>query len=315
MSDTLAHQAARLWGFDPAHVTLAARRENIVYRVDGPDGAFALRLHRPGYRTRAQLQSELHWMTALERGGMAVPRPLPLPDGAMTARLGDTLVDVLSWLPGQPLGAQGALDGVSDRPALAHRLGRLLAQMHDLSDTWTPPADFTRPAWDRAGLLGDAPLWGRFWDHPDLTADQRSTFTAARARADADLAALETGLDYGLIHADVITENVMRDGDALYLIDFDDGGWGFRDFELATFLMRFLTAPDYSEIRAALVDGYAMRRRVDARTLDLFLLLRALTYPGWIIPRLHEPGGAERSARAIATAIPLAERYLNGGKA
>lgn len=313
MSDALAHQAARLWGFDPARVTLAARRENVVYRVDDDAGSFALRLHRPGYRTPAELDSELHWMAALETGGMAVPRPMPLPDGQMTAQLGDTMVDVLSWLPGQPLGAQGAMDGVSDRAGLAHRLGRLLAQMHDLSDAWTPPPGFSRPAWDRAGLLGDDPLWGRFWEHPDLTPDQRALFDATRAQADDHLAGMERTLDHGLIHADVITENIMRDGCALYLIDFDDGGWGFRDFELATFLMRFVTAPDYAEIRAALLEGYSIRRRTQAETLDLFLTLRALTYPGWIIPRRHEPGGAARSERAIATAVPLAESYLNGG--
>ncbi|MFD1509636.1 phosphotransferase [Lacimonas salitolerans] len=313
MSDERAQQAARLWGFDPGGVTLAARRENVVYRVEADSGTYALRLHRPGYRSAAELESELHWMAALEHGGMAVPRPVPLPDGQMTVLLGDTLVDMLTWLPGQPLGAQGAMDGVTDRPALAHRLGRLLAQMHDLSDGWTPPPGFTRPSWDRAGLLGDDPLWGRFWEHPDLTPDQRALFEAARAQAKAHLAGIESELDHGLIHADVITENIMRDGNALYLIDFDDGGWGFRDFELATFLMRFVDAPDHAEIRAALLEGYSIRRRIDTKTLDLFLTLRALTYPGWIIPRRHEPCGAARSARAIATAVPLAETYLNGG--
>lgn len=313
MSDARAKKAARLWGFDPADVTLAARRENVVYRVTDARGSFALRLHRPGYRSEDELRAELQWMAALESGGMAVPRPVPLPDGRLTTEVDGTLVDVLTWLPGQMLGANGAMEGVADRPTLAFRLGRLLAQLHDLSDAWVPPTDFTRPAWDRPGLLGDSPLWGRFWDHPDLTPAQRALFEAVRDRANADLAAREDGLDYGLIHADAITENIMRDGEALYLIDFDDGGWGFRDFELATFLMRQLEAPDYTDIRAALVDGYSVRRRLDEGTLDLFLLLRALTYPGWIIPRLHEPGGAERSARAIATALPLAERYLNGG--
>ena len=64
-------------------------------------------------------------------------------------------------------------------------------------------------------------------------------------------------------------------------------------------------------MRAALLEGYATRRVVDPATLDLFILLRALTYPGWIIPRLHEPGGTERSMRAITTALPLADAYLD----
>ena len=48
----------------------------------------------------------------------------------------------------------------------------------------------------------------------------------------------------------------------------------------------------------------------DPAALDLLLLCRALTYLGWIIPRRNEPGGAERSRRAVATALPLAETYL-----
>ena len=53
-------------------------------------------------------------------------------------------------------------------------------------------------------------------------------------QADLALAALEDSADYGLIHADLISENMLWTGEHPYLIDFDDGGWGFRDFELAT---------------------------------------------------------------------------------
>lgn len=307
--EALAQQAARLWGFAPDQIRLAARRENIVWRAEDGSGAFALRLHRPGYRNAAQLLSELRWMDALVQGGLNVPRPVPSRAGALVEAVGDTLVDLLTWLPGRPIGMQGQLD-VTDRVGLCCNLGALLARLHDISDGWTPPPDFSRPAWDRAGLLGDRPLWGPFWDNPGLTAAQRATLLAARAKADAHLAAIEPGLDYGLIHADALSENILIHDDALSLIDFDDGGWGFRDFDLATFLMRFLPSPDYPALRAALLAGYATRRAVDPGALDLFILLRALTYPGWIIPRLHEPGGDARSARAIHTALPLAEAYL-----
>lgn len=305
----LEHQAAQLWGFAPDQITLAARRENIVWRAQNGTGTYALRLHRPGYRNKAQLTSELQWMAALVQGGLSVPLPLPARSGALVEQVGDTLVDLLTWLPGQPVGAQGQI-GLADRAGFCRDLGQLLARMHGASDAWTPPSGFSRPAWDRAGLLGDAPLWGRFWDNPKLTPAQKATLLAARAKADAHLAQIEGALDYGLIHADALSENILVHDNALSLIDFDDGGWGFRDFELATFLMRFLDAADYTDLRAALLSGYASRRPVDPDTLDLFILLRALTYPGWIISRLHEPGGADRSARAIATVLPLAESYL-----
>lgn len=306
----IAQAAAPLWGLDPARLTLAARRENVVWRAETDDGPRALRLHRPGYRSEVELQSELDWMAMLAEAGLNVPRPVPSSAGRLVEWLDDTAIDLLTWLPGRTVGTHGALDGITDRAGHMRDLGALLARLHDLSDGWTPPHGFTRPRWDRAGLLGAAPLWGPFWDNPDLTADQRALMLEARTRADTHLARIEAGLDFGLIHADALTENTMIHEGRLALIDFDDGGFGFRDFELATVLMRQLQAPDYPALRAGLLEGYAARRAVDPGALDLFILLRALTYPGWIIPRMHEPGGRERSARAIATALPLIRIYL-----
>lgn len=302
---TVERAAAQLWGFDPETVTLVARRENTVFRVDD----HALRLHRPGYRTDAQLLSELQWMEALAIGGLSVPRPIPSRVGALIETVEGVQVDVLSWLPGAPAGSGPDLR-VPDRTGFCHALGRLLADLHRVSDSWTPPAGFTRPRWDRAGLLGEAPVWGRFWDHPDLGDEDRAVFANVRAKADEHLALLESNLDFGLIHADALCENIIVTENKPALIDFDDSGWGFRTFDLATFLMRFLAVPDYADLRDAMLDGYAARRTVPPPELDLFILLRSLTYPGWIMTRMHEPGGAERSARALNTALPLARHYL-----
>ena len=67
-----------------------------------------------------------------------------------------------------------------------------------------------------------------------------------------------------------------------------------------------------ADLRAALCEGYADRRRVVPAHLDLMLLCRALTYPGWVIARLGEPGMDARSDRAVAMAVHMAETYLKG---
>ena len=308
--DRIAAEAARHWGLEDARIVLAARRENVVYRVTAGDADYALRLHRPGYRNAAQLESELQWMAVLAEGGLDVPAPLATCAGGFLAEVGGHLVDVLSWVPGAALGKAGQLEGVADRAGFCRALGAAMARMHDIGDAWVRPEGFTRPSWDRDGLLGEAPLWGRFWDHPHLGTEDRELLLEVRAQADAALAGIETEADYGLIHADLLSENMLFDNGRIWLIDFDDGGWGFRDFELATFLLRFTGAPDYAGLRAALCDGYAVRRTVDPARLDLFLLLRALTYPGWIMDRLGEPGAEERSARAISTAVEQARLWL-----
>jgi len=118
----LEEQAARHWGFAPDQIRMAAQRENIVWRAEDASGAYALRLHRQGYRSHAALMSELHWMDALVQGGLSVPRPVPSCNGRLVEQVEGTLVDVLTWLPGQPIGVQGQLD-VTDRTGLCRDLG------------------------------------------------------------------------------------------------------------------------------------------------------------------------------------------------
>ena len=303
--------ALALWGMEGASARLIAERENSVWKVGHEGRAYALRFHRPGYRTPAELQSELQWMAMLAAGGVSVPRPVPLRAGGFTGHLGEQALSILTWMDGVPIGEAGALFDTSDPHALAVKVGREMARMHDLTDAWKLPEGFTRPDWRRAGLLGEDPLWGRFWEHPHLTLAQRDLLLDARAKADARLRATEGGLDQGLIHADLLCENVMLDAGRPVFIDFDDSAFGYRDFELATFLKKSMHQPYYGDMRAGLLEGYSVRRAVDGDALDFALLLRALTYPGWIITRLDEPGGRERSARQLAQALELAAKFVN----
>jgi Ser/Thr protein kinase RdoA (MazF antagonist) len=309
MNNELCACAAALWGIPETNVSLAAKRENTVFKALKNGLTYALRLHRPGYRSRAELMSELQWMEVLALNGLAVPLPEASINGELIEYIGDTPVSLLSWMPGTPSGAGGRLD-VSDPVILVKNLGRSLARMHEISDSWTVPDTFVRPSWDLPGLLGETPLWGPFWKNPDLTREESVLLQRTRDMAYSQLETISDDQDYGLIHADVITENILVDGNTVGLIDFDDGGWGFRGFELATFLMRFLDHPAYPDIRVALLDGYSDRATFDPKTLDFFILLRALTYPGWIISRRSEPGGKERSLKAVRTAVPLARAFV-----
>ncbi|RYI34818.1 MAG: hypothetical protein EON48_01560, partial [Acetobacteraceae bacterium] len=62
--------------------------------------------------------------------------------------------------------------------------------------------------------------------------------------------------DQGLIHADVLRENVLVNGRSVSLIDFDDSGLGFRLHDLGTALVQTFAHPEQPQIRAALMDGY-----------------------------------------------------------
>lgn len=308
--NAVVEQALDLWGLHDATYSLVAARENAVFKIASGADTYVLRLHRSGYRTDAELRSELQWMNAVSKGGLKVPAPIPSTSHALLHVVDGVQVDVLTWLSGTTL--DQVLSGQINRADLFEHLGKDMARLHAVCDAWPLPQGFTRRAWNRDGLLGDAPLWDRFWENPGLSADEQTLLIAMRNKTNTELASLEATLDYGLIHADLVPANVMVDGDALSLIDFDDGGFGFRLFDIATALLKHLDAPDYPELRAALIKGYTSVRPIDLTALDLFILLRAATYVGWNITRMLEDGGAIRNARFINTTKCLTIAYLHG---
>ncbi|NLR97730.1 phosphotransferase [Rhizobium sp. P38BS-XIX] len=320
-----ALEALDHWPVRAHEPVLMKYRENAVFRITLGDGQFAaLRLHRPGYHDETSLRSELHFMAALKLGGLDVPSPVPTIRKQSLVRLPATRhfpeqhADVVSWIDGAPLGQSGMpLPHSAERQAdIFFRIGQDMATMHELADAWQPPERFRRPAWDAEGLVGEKPLWGRFWDCKGLSSESVMALSALRAELRQALAnAGNQGLDYGLIHADLVRENIFltgADGNVAF-IDFDDAGHGFRLFDLATTLLKNRNEPTYHAIEAALIAGYRSRRMLaDAAlaSLPLFMVLRSLTYIGWLAERPEIPGAAERLSRYVDESLEMA-RKLN----
>lgn len=318
--EALAEMALDHWPGIIGKPRLVMHRENSVFRVETESGPAALRLHRAGYHAPEAIRSELDWMAHLASSGLSVPLPMPARDGRRLVEIElagapARCADLLSWLDGEPLGRTGVLftRPVAETTAHFRELGAALARLHAVSDAWTPPAGFSRHAWDRDGLVGDEPFWGRFWALPEIDTEQAEFLLATRDRVRADLDAfIRTRPDFGLIHADPVRENVLVHGGGVALIDFDDSGFGFRLFDIATALIKNRHEPHFAAFQAALLAGYESQRNLaDAErdALPLFMLLRALTYLGWAEARRDEPGMAERRRRLLAEAFDLAHAY------
>ncbi len=184
-----AQQALFHWGLAGQTPELLKFRENAVFRIRLDDGGHAaLRLHRPGYHDDRALTSELQWMATLKAGGLHVPAPIPTLDGRNLVTLPATPAfasqhaDIVSWMYGEELGRSGT--PLHQPPArlteIFGQLGQAMAELHNISDRWTPPASFVRPAWDFDGLLGENPFWGRFWDCPGLVPEAARQLAALR---------------------------------------------------------------------------------------------------------------------------------------
>lgn len=312
--NTEAQEAAAAWGASPQQ--LISERENAVWEIRLPDGArAALRLHRRGYQSEAAIRSELWWCAALAGAGAPVPPPLPDLRGDQIVRLSSgRLASVIAWVEGAPFGAAGVpLAGcAADKAAQMAQVGRLIAQCHEASDGLRLPEGFARPAWDAEGLVGADPLWGRFWEHPLLSAHERDILLKSRALIRQLAENAQKSGDYGLIHADVLRENVLVSSTRYWLIDFDDAGFGLRAYDPGTFLSQSLSEPGLEDLVQALCAGYREVRALDSRLLAGMTLARCCASVGWMVPRLPPEHPVQR--RHIDRAVSFA-RYIMEGKA
>ena len=224
---------------------------------------------------------------------------------------------MVKWLAGEPFGSieEGLSESVKDIGQAFHRVGRLAAQLHNHAGDWQPPQGFIRHAWDADGLTGEAPLWGRFWEYPGLDKAQRALMVEARHAARGELLTIGEGPQgYGLIHADFNFDNILwRDGRVM-AIDFDDCGFGWHLFDLATISILFLGTDRYDLVKRAVVDGYRQERPLSdemLRQMPLFYLLRAFTYLGWIHTRSETRTAEQIAPRILALVAKLAQDYLH----
>jgi Ser/Thr protein kinase RdoA (MazF antagonist) len=295
--DDAAARAITHFDIEAVATTFVSASENTVYRIDTRDGSrYALRVHRPGYHSIAELESENAWTTALSDAGIQTPRPIPTREGGWYATVpygdaGETRhVGLTEWLDGEPM---IALLNRGD-PRLVEacgRLGELIARMHLHTDSFVPPPRFARHRLDVERLIGDDPWWGAFWHVPEFSERQRQRVLKVREDMRQRLAAYGTGPGvFSLIHADLVPTNVLVRSDGVVApIDFDDAAFGYRLYDIATPLARLYVNQNFEQLQDALVTGYQRQRPLTAEELSwlpMFRLIRCLATIGWYDSRL-----------------------------
>lgn len=302
----LAVEAAGHWGGNRPR--LLRNRENAVFEIAIGETRAALRLHRMGYQTDRAIWSELWWCAALAAKGVAVPSALPDRNGNLMVTLSNgRRASVISWVEGEALGIAGEPYSTEAHLLLdRHRsLGRLVRDFHRATAELTLPAEFQRPRWDIPGLVGEDPFWGRFWDHPCASPDQRRALLRARDFLADRLTDHAQNHATQPIHADVLRENVLIRGENLTLIDFDDSGWGFPLYDLGTVMSQNLYEPAREALFESLCEGYGTP---DVQMVKVMTLARTCASVGWTMPRLAPDDPI--NARHIARALTWAEQVI-----
>jgi Ser/Thr protein kinase RdoA (MazF antagonist) len=318
--DELAMAALPRFGLPAtATVELCNVSENHTYRVDDAASGrtYALRLHRPGYRTAPQIASELAWIDALrEHGAVDTCVAVPARDGERVIEvavdgLGARHAVLFDWVPRAEPQTQG--DDVVDG---FRTLGALSARMHAHARAWKLPPGFDRPAWDYEHTLGSRGHWGRWQDGLGMGPEEKGQLDRLDAVIARRLEAYGQSPErYGLVHADIRLANLLVDGPHVRVIDFDDCGYSWFMYDFATTVSFIEDHPRVPDLRAAWVDGYrsvAPFHPADEAELETLVMLRRLLLVAWI--GSHHTFATEAAALGegfTSGTCALAETYLS----
>lgn len=310
MSDLL-RRALPVYGLPPdTPLTLLNRSENETWRA----GGLILRLHRQGYHSKAEIASELAWLTALQDlPGLRCVRPIAGQQGLVT-ELDNRVVVAFAPIAGQEL------QPGDDLARWFAPLGEITARLHLHARGWTPPQGFTRKRWDVETILGPHPHWGDWRDAQGLDAEGSKLLDRATTSLAQALEAYGTGPEtFGLIHADLRLANLMVDGDALAAIDFDDCGLGWWAYDLAAALSFIETDARLPDLIARWCEGYtriAPLRAEDRAMIPALIFLRRVLLTAWLATRA-DSDTAQSLGGPVYTlgTLALAEQFLSDGLA
>jgi Ser/Thr protein kinase RdoA (MazF antagonist) len=208
-------QLAPIVEADATSFTFIRKSQNRVYEFQDRTGtAKILRITENSHRRREEIANEIEWLQDLHSAGLDVCPPLPLLDGAYLHSLahpdGESHLTIFAKAPG----ASPARTDLGENLYFLH--GRSLGQLHARSEMAPKHFLSNRRRWDEERYFQEdienfipedvRPAVRDVWHQ------LRSEFTALPLEPN----------EFGPAHMDLGYSNFHRDGDRLWLYDFDN---------------------------------------------------------------------------------------------
>ncbi|WP_291179993.1 phosphotransferase [Erythrobacter sp.] len=311
----MARRTSTAFGIEPAsRLTLLGYRENAVFRLDGANGdRVALRLHQPGLHTRSEIASEFAFMKRLRSCGLETPRERCSMSGESVIEACDPetgearYATALEWVDGHVPSSSNMIEAY-------RQVGAIAAKIHLAGQDWERPSNFSRWTINADTGFGETGLWGDYHRVDKLALAQITLLDRA---GDLVLARLknfgETSDRFGLIHGDLMLENLLVAERQVTIIDFDDCGFGWYLYDLATALFAHASSDTYVPLRDAWIEGYRRHRALghdEIAMIDTFTMMRVLGLMGWQARFPNHPVTRELGDWMVGHAVAYAAAYV-----
>lgn len=297
-----------------SHVKLLSLSENAVYLVENTilSQPFIVRVHRSGYNTKSEIESELIWLKALgDETKVKLSVPIPGQCGAFIQRLpnGDSAV-AFEFVRGRHPASEKDILGT------LNYLGATAGQFHQHARDWERPPGFVRKIWNFPRCLGDAAIWGNWREAPSLSKKNIMDLEPVVRVLETHLETFGCGPDrFGLIHGDMKLANVLISKDGFHVIDFDDCGYCWFLYDYGCAMTGLDVGPAAKTRTQAWVSGYrrmADLSKEDEEMLPTFSLLRRFMTMAWAGSHTDSPNASgEFGAQYSMETLVIAEEYLN----
>ncbi|MBO5486313.1 MAG: phosphotransferase, partial [Eubacterium sp.] len=239
--------------------------ENFTYLISSEEehSKYVLRVNRPGYHSLEELNSEISWMYELKKDtDIHMAEVLPGKNGERIQKL--DMQDPEN--PYYTCSLFSFVEGESIRDIEYTRLlqyqkviGSICAKMHLHVLHSEKIRSLPRFSWAEKDLVGKDAIVGDWEISDQITEEQKIVLKQAVEIALKRLEKYGKSSDrYGLIHSDLNINNILVDGDVVNVLDFDDCGYGWFLYDLATSVLEY--DDTLEEMIAAWVEGYEQIR-------------------------------------------------------
>lgn len=227
-----------------AQINFLGQSQNTTFRVETLKGdKFLLRVHvgmgatddgsLDVWQEMSAIQSELLWLDALRRDtSLTVSQPVRNQSGNWVSEVSNTSFQkpfrctLLHWIDGQQLETEITREQV-------HRVGALMAQLHQHANQWQLPPGFVRPKHDEAQLQASLLRLHALTKQGTISIADYEIFQEATEQIQQLMLNLERTSDtWGVIHADLQEANYLFYGDEVRPIDFARCGFGFYLYDV-----------------------------------------------------------------------------------
>ncbi len=280
-----------------------------------------LRLASPGWRTFEDLQSEAAWVNSLNRdhviSGLSI---IPAISGEYVLPMSEPgipevwNISLMSWVPGRLLGYYLTTFNLE-------KMGRLFAELHQYSASWSPPAGFTTRRFEHWLSRGEENLIIESKESPSkgvspgvvvtLPAPWCDLLERMHQHVEQAYAAIDRS-DLRVIHCDLWHNNIKLHQGVLHPFDFEDTVWGFRAHDIAMALLDLLEATDeirYATLLTAFRNGYEALLPWPDDLIEPFQVGRLLWKINWVA-RFQ----TQWLSNIIERHIPLFQHYEQTGQ-